>query len=693
MMYVPVDMENAASRFDRFLERADDALRTQRRWLFLLFAVAFILKIIYIVQSGDALHVRAPVMDSQYYDETAREIAAGRLMRHEAFFMGPLYPYFLALVYLVFGHDFMAVRILQVVGGSATVVLTFLLGRRVFRPATAFLGSLLLALYGTITFYEGLLLMTWLGTLLNLLVLVLLFRAGRSGERLFWYAAAGFFLGMSALARANVLVFVPVAVAWIIWIVKGKRRFAQAAVFTGLTAVTLLPATIHNYAASRDVVLVTSNAGLNFYIGNNGFSNGIFRPLPEIDFVRDPTTRTYIERMLGKDLTPSEVSRYWFDRSFRFIRSHPVAELRLLARKFALYFSGYEIPQIESFAMERDHYPSLRAMFVSFWFLVAFGVTGMLFTVRDWRRYFLLVGFFAVYSLSVIAFFITARYRVQIAPILALFAAQALLGVMPRYIGNARRAVVFLGCVGLLLILTNPSVLAMDPKEVAYRQHVHNARRLSSLGEAGPAIQEINHAIELYPEYYEGYWQRAIIYKDQNNLLKAVEDYARTVSHEPDLPSVHYDYAQTLRRLNMTENAIEEYEKAIALDSLMVEAHNNLGIAYREVRRYDDAIREFNRVIELDPRYAKAYNNLGACLAESGRVNEAIVTFERATQRFPDYANSYKNLAMAYASLRRARPALEAAESYLRLRPDDAQARELVEKLRRAVQADTLRSN
>jgi len=690
MMYVPVVMEPARSTLQRILARTDDALASQRRWLFILFAAAMILKLVYIVQSAGALHVLVPVMDSQYYDETARDIASGHLLRREAFFMGPLYPYFLSLVYLMFGRDFMIVRFLQIMGGSLSVVLTFLVGRRVFRPTTAFLGAAMFALYGAATFYEGLLLMTWLGTLLNLGVLAALLRARRSGDDVGWYAFAGLLLGFSALARANVLVFAPLAAAWILWMVKSRRRVAQAVAFLGVTFATLLPATIHNYIASRDVVLVTSNAGLNFYIGNNGVATGIFYPLPEIDFVRDPTSRTYIERLLGQDLSPSGVSRYWFGRAMAYIRAHPGGELRLLARKFALFFNGFEIPQIESYAAERAQYASLRVFFVSFWFLLSFGVVGFVSSLGQWRRHFLLSGFVAVYAASVIAFFITARYRVQVAPVLALFAACALVEAAPRYLGGVRRAFAFLGALALVLALTHPGLFAMDEKEVAYRTHIHNARRLSELRETKPALAEIDQAIALYPDYYEGYWQRAIINIAANDQLKAVDDYARALERKSDVPTIHYDFAQTLRRLNMTDKAITEYQTAIDLDPIMIEAHNNLGIAYREVRRYDDAIREFKRVIELDPRYAKAYNNLGACLAESGRTGEAIVTFQRATQLFPDYANSYKNLAMAYASVKRARLALDAITAYLERRPDDAGAKELAEKLRVAAAADTV---
>lgn len=679
-------MDDVSSRITRALDRADEVLSSQRRWIFFLFAAAFVLKVAYILQSAGALYVRVPVMDSQYYDETARRIASGDLMQDEAFFMGPLYPYVLSLIYAVFGRDFLIVRLLQVFGGAATVALTFVVGRRVFRPSAAFAGAVILMFYGAITFYEGLLLMTWLGTLLNLAAIALLLRSA-DDDGLGWTIAAGVALGLSALARANVLVFLPVAIVWILFIARRTRRVARAAAFTAAVVVMLLPATLHNYAASRDFVPVTSNAGLNFFIGNNDVATGIFYPLPEIDFVRDPTSRSYIERMLGQDLSPSQVSRYWFGRAASFIRRHPSAEVKLLARKAAMFFNGYETPQIEAFSYERARYSMLRALFVRFWWVLALGLVGLVFSLSQWRRHFLLSGFLVVYAVSIVVFFVTARYRVPIAPILCIFAGHALLGVGPTLVGNARRAAAVVGALALVLLVTNPSLFAMNEKEVAFRQHVHEARRLSTLGEHDKAIAAIDEAIALYPGFYEGYWQRAIIQKEGRDMFKAIEDYARALDRRSDLPTIHYDYGQTLRQLRMRPKAIEQYRAAIALDSLMVEAWNNLGITYREEKRYDDAIQCFQKVIELDPRYAKAYSNLGASLAESGRVREAVVVFTRAIDMFPDYPNTYMNLAMAYITMRRPAPAVEAVEGYLRLQPDDDKAKELLRKLKIAVAA------
>ncbi len=87
----------------------------------------------------------------------------------------------------------------------------------------------------------------------------------------------------------------------------------------------ILPVTLAN-TLSGDFVLIASQGGVNFYIGNN----------PESDALRAvvPGTRTdwwggyndaifMAEEALGRKLKPSEVSRYWYGRGLEFLWVFP----------------------------------------------------------------------------------------------------------------------------------------------------------------------------------------------------------------------------------------------------------------------------------------------------------------------------------------------------------------------------------
>jgi tetratricopeptide (TPR) repeat protein len=671
-------------RIERALERVDRAVATGWRWPLLLFAAALLLKTVFVLQSADSLYVRVPIMDSRYYDEVAQDIARGHVVRNEAFFMGPLYPYFLAVVYSTAGRDFTLVRLLQAAGGALTVVFIFLMGRRLFRPSAALIGAVLLAWYGAMTFYETELLMEWLGVLLNSAVLLVLVRS-REKPSLRPYLGAGALMGLSGLARANILVFAVFATAWIAWVERGPRR---AATFAAGVFVALLPALVHNYAVSRVLVPITTNAGVNFYVGNARGATGTFVPIRGVDVIDDATTRDFVERMTVEPMNPAQVSSFWFNRALDDVRADPYRALRLLARKVALFFNGYEIPQIESFDIQRREFSWLRVLFVPLWPVMAVGLLGMLLAARDWRRHGLLLGYVLTYAAVVVAFFVTGRYRSQVAPALCLFAGYALTAGSvwarsPRAL--AATAVVLVALVNV----SNPHLFRVDETLARFHDQVRRGRRLSEVGGYAPALREIDKAIAIYPEQSDGDVHRAIVHKENRNDFKAIEDYNRALTIDPAQPSVHYDLAQAFRRVNLLEQAVREYQQALDYNPSMLQARNNMGVTLRELGRYDEAIAAFRAVVVASPRHVKAYNNLGATYAETGRLDDAVAIFEETNRRFPDYANGYRNLAMALISQKRPREALAAMRKYAELNPSDSDATEAIRKLEIAVQADT----
>jgi predicted membrane-bound mannosyltransferase len=105
-------------------------------WFLLISAVAFLLRLVHLLQlrHNDPLFL-SPQMDSLYHHQWALAIAAGREFIADAFFRAPLYPYFLGLLYKLFGANPLVVRIIQSLIGSVTCGLAYLLARRLFSSA------------------------------------------------------------------------------------------------------------------------------------------------------------------------------------------------------------------------------------------------------------------------------------------------------------------------------------------------------------------------------------------------------------------------------------------------------------------------------------------------------------------------------------------------------------------------------
>jgi len=110
-------------------------------------ALAAVLRLAYTLGSRTSPFFDHLDLDTKFYDSWARRIAAGDWVGHDVFFMGPLYPYFLGLVYKVFGPSLLAAKLVQSIVGALTAGVVYLLGREVFGAAVGVVAGLLAALY------------------------------------------------------------------------------------------------------------------------------------------------------------------------------------------------------------------------------------------------------------------------------------------------------------------------------------------------------------------------------------------------------------------------------------------------------------------------------------------------------------------------------------------------------------------
>ena len=81
-------------------------------------AVALGVRLVHVWQMRDTVFLSVLMGDARGYDAWAREIAGGEWLGREVFYQAPLYPYFLGVLYSVFGRDLLIVRLVQACLGA-----------------------------------------------------------------------------------------------------------------------------------------------------------------------------------------------------------------------------------------------------------------------------------------------------------------------------------------------------------------------------------------------------------------------------------------------------------------------------------------------------------------------------------------------------------------------------------------------
>jgi len=340
--------------------------------LALLLLIGAAIRLAYYLQvRGDAFF-RVPYLDALSYDEWARRLARGDWGAGEPYWMGPLYPHLLAAVYAVFGPGGPAPQLLQWGLTLLNVWLTWRLARRLTTTGPALLAAALYAFYGPPVLYAGLLLMETVVTTALLLAALAVWRAVEEPSPRRW-ALAGAAVAAAALGRGNVLLLliaVPLALLWRPRgggvpaprsgarggrppveggdrpVPRGAAWRPALALWLG-AALVLAPVTLRNLIVGRDLVLLTSNGGLNLYIGQQTSYGGVFGPVsPELDGPFDASGEAMLETELGRGLRPSEVSRILARRALGAMASRPLATAGNWVVKAYRFWNGYELPQI-----------------------------------------------------------------------------------------------------------------------------------------------------------------------------------------------------------------------------------------------------------------------------------------------------------------------------------------------------------
>jgi len=422
------------------------------KYALIVFVVALAFRGAYLLEASRRPDFNLFYMDEEYHLEWAKSLTMDAWsppydqLKDAPYFRAPLYPHFLAGLLALFGGSTAAVRIVQIILGSVSCVLAYGLAARVFGQREGLLAGLLCSLYWVLAYFDTQLL---LPVLLVFLVLAGMFAAMVAAERgSAWLAGlAGLGLGLYSITRPNILAFFPFLILWSLMLARrGAPKIGRWFVVLLVAGLMLPPAvvTLRNRIVGEDWVFIASQGGVNFYIGNNPESNGMQAVVPgtrQTWWGGYEDTKAIAEEASGRPLKPSEVSEYWFGRAFEYIRDDPASWTRLMLRKAAAYVGNVELPNNEPYEAYRSEYLSLRSIPIGFGLLFGLFLVSLPFQFRLRRRaaaekkpsgsiradfVLLMLALVAIYSLTVVAFFVTGRYRVPMLPFFAIGAAVAI---------------------------------------------------------------------------------------------------------------------------------------------------------------------------------------------------------------------------------------------------------------------------
>ncbi|MDP8248295.1 MAG: tetratricopeptide repeat protein [Candidatus Tritonobacter lacicola] len=619
-----------------------------------IFGVAFIIRLVYILQLRTSPYFDFPILDLLAYHDWALRIARGDWLGQYVFRQAPLYPYILALFYKAAGPDLLMVRVIQIVMGSLSCVLIYRLGAACFGEREGVIAGILSCCYAPFIFYDGMIMKTSLGIFLNLLLVLLLLkrRPGKGTARLF---GAGIILGLSALVKENMLILAPILA---LWLALSERKVRPAALLLAGVIIVTAPVTARNYVVGRDFVPIACNFGFTLYSGNNPSADGTQQPpaairrTPRYEY---PDYKLLAERATGKTLKPSEVSAFWAGQATKFAKTYPLSALKLLALKLALFWNSYEIADNHNLYFFKTLFPVLRAAPLGFGIIGPLGLFGMVLFMRNWRKCLVLYLFILSYMVSVVIFYVSARFRLPAVPFLILFASASLVTLYDWLRdGRWRYLIPALASLAILCVIVGgwrvcPDYLTLYPPIRFDAEYYNLGETYNKAGQPREALATYRKAIEINPMHAAAYNNLGSLYDSLGKKEEAIESFRSATRINPGYSLAHYNLALALLKSGYEKEAAKEIELSIKTDPGYVDPHFKLGLYYNTRGKPDRAVAEFRKALSGHGDRAVIHDNIGTIFLEQGKTEEAFREFTMALRANPLYAEGHNKLGILMA--------------------------------------------
>jgi 4-amino-4-deoxy-L-arabinose transferase-like glycosyltransferase/Flp pilus assembly protein TadD len=544
-----------------------------------IISIAAIVRLIFFLTYFSSPEWSQLLVDSLFHDRWATSIASGNVVGEDPFFRAPLYIYILGALYALLGHSLIVARIFGHLVGLLSVYLTYCIASRLFSRKTAIIAALIHSFYPIAIYFESELLVESFFTFLMELSIYFLFVAGDK-RRSKWYFLTGLIFGLAAITRPVIL---PLAPLYILWIFRSSRpirsALTPAMVFIAAATLAIAPVTIRNLLAGHDLVLVASSGGINFFIGNHHGADGLTATLPQPIGanwqIKD--IKYIVEKDIGRQLKPSELSDYWYKKGLEWIWSEKGGFIKLYLKKLYFCLNNFEVPNNRNLSLFFNHQWLLRIIPINFALIAALAAIAVLSLIwsqaLDAPKTFLLI-YILCYFLIIALYFINARFRLPVVPFIILFAASGLITLISIILKKKTnvRTVTLVLCGAATFFLSVTNFYKIDKENID-----------------------------------SGLYNEANFYLFRGDLGKAIDIYRELLSHSPYYPEANLNLGVAYLKKGMGDSAEFYFRTEITSSPASAKGYSNLASLFYLRQIYDSALYYSDRAIEAKPYLADAY--------------------------------------------------------------------------------------
>ena len=453
---------------------------SQSKTIFILILVAIISGLFWSYRNlGNTLPLSTEG-DAGFYNRLAVDILEGRSAvsyerETQRTAIEPLYPYFLAGIYSVFGKNYNTVIFAQLFFYCLVILVVYLIAKRVVEEKLAFLTAVLVALFYPLVEWVGILNREMLFIFFLIFFVYCLYKA-RDTLKLQWFIFAGIACASASLTN-KIIQFIPLFIIFGFWAVFGKAIFQRRVIIktTLFFVIAFILPTIFflsnnlqresfnatsSIFLSRKAQLMRDASGqyLDHFVGltlGYYFSEKINPNVRYKLFIDDIKAADDFVKMRESGDTYQKIADEIFSREYNYLLVNPHKFLAATFLDF-LQFNGpmivnpltLAIGPMQNLFIKGTHpeippagkVAILIILRLFYWMFVWFVIYGLVKAVREWRKFIWILLIILYFNLVYSAVFGLPRYAIPIYPFYILLFVMGATTAWNKYVGyNAKK--------------------------------------------------------------------------------------------------------------------------------------------------------------------------------------------------------------------------------------------------------------
>ncbi len=560
--------------------------RKEFRVVLTIFVLAFIARVIYwILLKKNYFFYNNPSADVIYYQEWAKEIVAGNWIGNKTFYGLPLYPYFLSVLYVFCLGNFFFIRLIHILLGCFNCLLVYKVSKKIFDTPIGLTAGLLCAFNFVLIFYDWFMMPVTLLITLSLGIVYFLIDKEQLSLKKNWLYL-GILIGLAVLGDGKFMIFL--AILTLYYLVKKENIRKLGLLILGVFLI-VGSVSLRNRIVGGSWVLVTSQTGLSFFVGNNLDSNGFYinptfiRPSHD---GQDEDQKVVAQALAGRELKDNEVSKFWVNHTLGIIKEYPKEYLFVLLKKINAFFTdsslSYDLDMIfqSNWKEKYDFNP--------FFIIFPLALVGIYLSLRFKKNCVPIDLIILSQFVFTLLFFLNNRHRATILPFLIVYETFCLFWLLGKL--KERKFGALFVIVALLIIFS----LIFIPQNMSLRE-----AEIMKDAKAAP------------------------IYLKQNDIAKAKESCLKVLRDYPDDTNTLFNLGNIYFQERNVKKAQEAYRQVLELNPYQVDAVYNLAFTYELEANFDLAKKNYEWLVEINDSAVDGHYRLAEIFKKEGNCEKA----------------------------------------------------------------------